>query len=241
MPADCPPFWLSAPHILVSEASQFFPFAEAEQRCTAAALNSFTRFGLYLGVALAVIRMEPLWLLLGIAFAAFAAGAWLYMSARGSVREGFEDGMGGVQQTGTADIVGTSFVNELYVPDVIGGGPTARTQPTAANPFMNVLISEISENPLRPAAANIQSVKVQSELDSYFDTMFAGDPGDTFNRTQSQRQWVTMPSTTIPNDQESFQNWLYRVEGRTCKDGNLAACNFSTDNKIPWREMKPSA
>jgi hypothetical protein len=240
MSVECPPFWLSAPHILVSEASQFFPFAEAEQRCTAAALNSFTRFGLYLGIALAVIRMEPLWLLLGVAFAAFAVGAWFYMSSRGSVREGFDD-MGGVPQTGTADIVGTSFVDELYVPDVIGSGSTVRTQPTAANPFMNVLISEISENPLRPAAANIQSVKVQSELDSYFDTMFAGDPGDTFNRTQSQRQWVTMPSTTIPNDQESFQNWLYRVEGRTCKDGNLAACNFSTDNKIPWREMKPSA
>jgi hypothetical protein len=70
--------------------------------------------------------------------------------------------------------------------------------------------------------------------------MFAGDPGDTFNRTQSQRQWVTMPSTTIPNDKESYQNWLYRVEGRTCKEGNMSACNFSTDNHLPWREMRPS-
>jgi hypothetical protein len=105
---------------------------------------------------------------------------------------------------------------------------------------MNVLISEISENPLRPAAANVQSIKVRSELDSYFDTMFAGDPGDTFNRTQSQRQWVTMPSTTIPNDKESYQNWLYRVEGRTCKEGNMSACNLSTDNHLPWREMRPS-
>jgi hypothetical protein len=236
----CPPFWFDEPRILVSEAAQFFPFSEAEQRCTASALNSFTRFGLYLGIALAIIRMDPMWLLLGIAFAGFAIGAWKYMSARGSLREGFDPGMGGVPQKGTEDIVDTSFVDELYVPDVIGGGPTARTQPTAANPFMNVLISEISDNPLRPAAANIQSVKIKSELDSYFDTMFAGDPGDTFNRTQSQRQWVTMPSTTVPNDQESFQNWLYRVEGRTCKEGNLGACNFSTDNKMPWREMKPT-
>jgi hypothetical protein len=234
----CPPFWFDEPRILVSEATQFFPFSKEEQRCTASALNSFTRFGLYLGVILAVIRMEPMWLLLGVVFAAFAIGAWKYMTARGSLREGFD--MGGVPQEGTDDIVGTSFVDELYVPDVIGGGPTARTQPTAANPFMNVLISEISENPLRPAAANIQSVKIRSELDSYFDTMFAGDPGDTFNRTQSQRQWVTMPSTTIPNDQESYQNWLYRVEGRTCKEGNLSACNFSTDNQLPWREMKPT-
>lgn len=224
----------------MSEATQFFPFSEDEQRCTASALNSFTRFGLYLGAALAIIRMEPMWLLLGVAFAVFAIGAWKYMSARGSLREGFDPGMGGVSQAGTEDIVDTSFVDELYVPDVIGGGPTARTQPTAANPFMNVLMSEYSDNPLRPAAANVQNVAVRNELDTYFDTMFAADPGDTFNRTQSQRQWVTMPSTTIPNDQESYQNWLYRVEGRTCKEGNLGACNFSTDNKMPWREMKPT-
>jgi hypothetical protein len=240
MSVTCPPFWFDSPRILVSEASQFFPFAEAEQRCTAAALNSFTRFGLYLGLALAIIRMEPLWLILGVTFAIFAGGAWFYMSAHGSVREGFtEGGMDGVPQTGTADIVDTSFVDELYVPDVIGS-PSARTEPTAANPFMNVLISEISMNPLRPAAGNVQGVKIRSDLDSYFDTMFTADPGDTFNRTQSQRQWVTMPSTTIPNDQESYQNWLYRVEGRTCKEGNLGACNFSTDNKMPWREMKPT-
>ena len=236
----CPPFWFDSPSILISEATQFFPFAEGERRCTASALNSFTRFGLYLGTALALIRMEPMWLLLGVAFAAFAVGAWKYMTARGSLREGFDPGMGGIPQTGTEDIVDTSFVDELYVPDVIGSGPTARTQPTAANPFMNVLVSEYSDNPLRPAAANVQNVAVRNELDSYFDTMFATDPGDTFNRTQSQRQWVTMPSTTIPNDQESYQNWLYRVEGRTCKEGNLGACNFSTDNKMPWREMKPA-
>ena len=234
----CPPFWFDEPRILVSEAAQFFPFAEAEQRCTASALNSFTRFGLYLGIILTIIRMEPLWLLLGLIFAIFTVIAWKYMTAHGSLRESFESGMGGISQEGTADIVDTSFVDELYVPDVIGA--ISRTQPTAANPFMNVLISEISENPTRPAAANGQGVKVRSELDSYFDTMFAGDPGDTFNRTQSQRQWVTMPSTTIPNDQESYQNWLYRVEGRTCKEGNLGACTFSTDNKMPWREMKPT-
>lgn len=258
----CPPFWVDSPHILISEASQFFPFAESDQRCTASALNSFTRFGLYLGVALALIRMEPMWLLLGVAFAVFAVGAWKYMLARGSLREGFgsieNPGMGGVPQFGTEDIglsriarefinsssaggfVDTSLVDELYVPDVIGSTSTARTQPSAANPFMNILMTEYSDNPLRPAAANVQNVGVRASLDTYFDTMFAADPGDTFNRTQSQRQWVTMPSTTIPNDQDSYQNWLYRVEGRTCKEGNLGACNFSTDNKMPWREMRPT-
>jgi hypothetical protein len=239
MSVVCPPFWFLEPRILITEASQFFPFSETDQRCTSAALNSFTRFGLYLGVVLALIRLQPAWLLLGVAFAVFAVGAWYSMSARDALREGFDPGLGGIPQKGTSDIVDTSFVDEKYVPDVIGTGSNVRTEPTAANPFMNVLISEISANPTRPPAANIQNVRVRSELDSYFDTMFNGDPGDTFNRSQSQRQWVTMPSTTIPNDAESYQNWLYRVEGRTCKEGNTGACVFSTDNHLPWREIKP--
>jgi hypothetical protein len=33
-----------------------------------------------------------------------------------------------------------------------------------------------------------------------------------------------MPSTSIPNDRESYQNWLYRTPGKTCKEGNMDAC-----------------
>ncbi|NBO01634.1 MAG: hypothetical protein EBV21_09325, partial [Betaproteobacteria bacterium] len=84
------------------------------------------------------------------------------------------------------------------------------------------------------------SVAVRSEIDQFFGTMFADDPGDVFGKTQSQRMWVTQPVTTFPNDQESYQNWLYRVPGRTCKEGNGEVCNFVTDNKIPWREIGPS-
>jgi len=81
---------------------------------------------------------------------------------------------------------------------------------------------------------------VKSELDGYFQTMFASNPGDVFNRTQSQRQWYSMPSTTIPNDQESFQNWLYRVPGQTCKEGNQEACTYYETGPMdyPWRQLK---
>jgi hypothetical protein len=233
--SSCPSFWLDNPAILWSEASEFFPFTAQDQRCTAAALNSFTRFGIYLSMLLAVIRMEPTWLLVGIAFAAFAAGSWLFMSGLGSVREGFYVGPNG--ELTEAPIVDARSVNGTYVPDVVG--EVGRTDPTAANPFMNVLISEISDNPYRNPASSVQGVRVKAQLDDYFDTMFASDPGDVFNHTQSQRQWYTMPSTTIPNDQGSFANWLYRVPGQTCKEGNQEACVFDTgDAGMPWREMR---
>lgn len=230
---SCPPFWLDEPRILIDSASEFFPFTEHDRRCTAAALNSFTRFGIYLGVLFALVRLEVSWLLVGVAFAVFAMGSWKYMQHVGSIHEGF-----GEQATAILDPL--SVRNE-YIPDVIGSQPD-RTYPTAANPFMNVMLTEIGDNPYRSPAANVMQKDVQSELDGYFQTLFAGDPGDVFNHTQSQRNWVTTPSTTIPNDQDSFMNWLYRVPGQTYKEGNLLASghvNTGAD-MFPWRSVQLS-
>jgi hypothetical protein len=232
---SCPQFWLDNPRVLIAQAAEFFPFTENDRRCTAAALNSFTRFGIYLGVLLAALKMDVMWLILGVVFAIFAAGAWKYMEGRGSVREGFDSNP---YVTNGPNIVDTSQINATYTPDIIG--QSGRTEPTSANPFMNVLMNEFTDNPERAPAENVESVKIRSELDAYFETMFYSDPGDTFQRTQSQRQWVTMPSTTIPNDRDSYQNWLYRTEGRTCKEGDLTQCNFTTDDRIPWREIRPA-
>lgn len=231
---SCPPFWLDDPAILVKEATEFFPFTEHDKRCTAAALNSFTRFGIYLAILLALVRLEVVWLVVGALFAGFALGAWKYMEGRGAVREGFESET--VFDTKAPILDPRDVINE-YVPDIIG--ERMRTAPTEANPFMNVLVTDIGDNPYKPPALNTGSTELKAEFDGYFQTMFASDPGDVFNHTSGQRTWVTMPSTTIPNDQSSFANWLYRVPGQTCKEGNTAACNFNTGAELlPWREMR---
>jgi hypothetical protein len=113
-------------------------------------------------------------------------------------------------------------------------GPKA-TQPTSANPFMNVLIDELKYNPTRPAANSVLDPLVQTTLSDFFKTEFYADPTDVFGRNQGQRQWVTMPSTSIPNDMNSYQNWLYRIPFKTCKEGNSAACLPGTDGgALPW-------
>ena len=109
------------------------------------------------------------------------------------------------------------------------------TQPTSANPFMNVLIDELKYNPNRPAAKSVLDPLVQTSLADYFKTEFYADPTDVFGRSQGQRQWMTMPSTSIPNDVDSYQNWLYKIPFKTCKEGNSAACLPGTDGAaLPW-------
>jgi hypothetical protein len=141
-------------------------------------------------------------------------------------REGFKDAVVSVQGP-----------KPMY--NVIGAANA--TMPNSKNPFMNVLIDEIKYNPTRPKAVSVMDPSVKVHLDDFFRTEFYADPTDVFGRSQSQREFITMPSTSIPNDQDSYQNWLYRIPGKTCKEGGREACLPGTDGGvIPWLNVTPS-
>ena len=153
------------------------------------------------------------------------------------IRRGMEEGFQGAAATvaPSAPVATSSVPDGIY--HVIGGGGAlaSNTLPTARNPFMNVLIDEIKYNPTRPVAASVLDPSVKVTLDDFFRTEFNADPTDVFGRSQSQRQFVTMPSTGIPNDQGSYQNWLYKIPGKTCKEGGREACLPGTDGgALPW-------
>jgi len=126
-------------------------------------------------------------------------------------------------------------VNEGFDPTGRVEPTPVETVPTARNPFMNVLIDEIKYNPTRPPAKYIGDPDVQGSLDSFFRVQWSSDPTDVFGKTQSQREFITMPSTSVPNDRGSFQHWLYKIPGKTCKEGGRAACYPGTDGApLPW-------
>lgn len=112
------------------------------------------------------------------------------------------------------------------------------TPPTSRNLFMNILLDEIKYNPDRPSAAPVDDPTVKQTLDDYFRIQWFSDPTDVFGKNQSQRQFITQPSTTVPNDQGAFANWLYKIPGKTCKEGGREACLSGTDGgPIPWLNM----
>jgi len=126
-------------------------------------------------------------------------------------------------------------VNEGFDPTGLVEPTPVETVPTARNPFMNVLVDEIKYNPTRPPAKYIGDPDVQGSLDSFFRVQWSSDPTDVFGKTQSQREFITMPSTSVPNDRGSFQDWLYKIPGKTCKEGGREACYPGTDGApFPW-------
>ena len=110
-----------------------------------------------------------------------------------------------------------------------------KTTASARNPFQNVMVDDYKYAPTRAAAPDITTPQAKVELDAMFRTQWYSDPTDVFGKTQSQRMFVTQPNTTVPNDQGSYQDWLYKIPGKTCKEGNYDACYGGTNGAImPW-------
>lgn len=81
--------------------------------------------------------------------------------------------------------------------------------PSKNNPYMNPTMANLYDNP-------------NDLADEKFYENFMADNDDIFGRKHDTRSFYTMPSTTIPNDQEAFAKWLYQLP-ETCKE-NTSKC-----------------
>jgi len=93
------------------------------------------------------------------------------------------------------------------------------TLPTLDNPMGNVLLSDYTDNPDRPAAAWYPSMRTEVQN--------AWSQIHPFERLRdAERNFYTAPSSTIPNDQAAF---AYGAFGKPfapmCKDQGGAACD----------------
>jgi hypothetical protein len=96
--------------------------------------------------------------------------------------------------------------------------------PTRENPFMNPDIYDYNtKNDLQPNCDSYNNKGVQREIEKYFNNDLYRDVNDIFGKSNSQRQFYTVPGDTIPNDQPSFAKWLYATP-KTCKEGNGLQC-----------------
>lgn len=84
------------------------------------------------------------------------------------------------------------------------------TMPTQNNPFMNVLLTDIVDDPNRADAAPTSRHDVKRDIykefqktsDMYMDT------SDLFDQAQAMRTFHTIQSATVPNDLDGFKKWL---------------------------------
>lgn len=118
------------------------------------------------------------------------------------------------------------------------------TEPAITNPAMNVLLTEIADNPERSAAAPAFNPTVDAEInkktidmvkknfnDPNIDERLFKDLGDSYTFDQSMRTWYATANTQIPNDQGSFAEFCY---------GDMISCRDETNNEEACtRNMPP--
>lgn len=101
--------------------------------------------------------------------------------------------------------------------------PANCVKPTLANPFMNATMQDYmnfdanGNTKNKPEACDPNDPVIKKDIDYNFNNDLYKDVSDVFGKMNSQRQFYTMPSTTIPNDRESFAKWLYDSP-QTCKE-----------------------
>ena len=88
--------------------------------------------------------------------------------------------------------------------------------PTVNNPFMNVMLNDYKDNPNRESlnkANNYINKKINHEIANKYNYNLYKDSNDIFDRNTTQRQFYTMPVTTIPNRQDHFSKYetLFKI------------------------------
>ena len=163
-------------------------------------INAVVRFCLYLSILLTLIMVDYRYLFIGIVACVVSIVVYEYERRKKEQQDAFMDAKG------------VQVVDDKLC-----------AKPSVNNPFMNVLINDIQDNPHRPPACNVANDGNKALVASKFHARMFRDVNDIYDNMASQRQYYTTASTTIPNDQGAFAEWLY---GRpaSCKQGNGEQC-----------------
>ena len=92
---------------------------------------------------------------------------------------------------------------------------------TPTNPFANPLYGT-SFDPTLSACPYDSNKEI---VNHNFDSNLYKSHWDIYNKNNSQRQFYSLPSTSIPNDQIAYANWLYG-KSDTCKSNYKTCTGF---------------
>ena len=194
-------FWINDYRILFykERLTDFFPIIEMT---LIEKLNAIFRMSIYLSILLYLFTGNYLYLYIMIIVALFTC--FIYYNQKDNLELYFNS------DKNSSDNLIEKSILETEKNDI---------KPTVENPFMNInLITDNKEKENAPPSWNNDTI--QKDIEDKFTHNLYRDVGDLYGKNNSQREFYTMPSTTIPNNQTSFAKWCYSV-GPTCKEKSI--------------------
>lgn len=193
--------WYQDPFHFIDEKT-FAKFFPTKNMTFTQQLNALLRFAIYFAIVVFIFRMRVDIFIVPVIVAGLTFFLY-YFDKNASAKDKFE------------------MQSKNYMLNKKDG--TVCLGPSKSNPFMNVLVTDIYDNPSRPKACDLTDKTVTKQARRFFDYNLYRDVDDIFHKNASDRQFYTTASTTIPNDAESFAEWCYG-SGPTCKEGNGTKC-----------------
>jgi hypothetical protein len=200
--------WYLNPNLLLSDVNELFPLEHMEFNRK---INALTRLVILVTVILFLLGGGVKYIVSGILSLLFIYFYSLYCN-----KEGFHNDIVTYDQLESTDI---------FQP------------PTSSNPFSNLLVSDIKYNPDKKPAMPAYNSDVEEQINNsvkesiqniYPDIPDINDKlfknlGEEMEFEQSMRQFISNPSTTLPNDQTAFAQFCYG-NMLSCKDGDSSVC-----------------
>ena len=188
-------------------------------------INALVRFSIYIGFILALFYSNFLFLYIPILT---MLGTYVLYLFRLDVLDKTRADIG---PNATLNQISDKTMNSLMKKNISGNGGNGETfedllnirrcvKPSDENPFMNPLVFD---SRLRDAACDAVKPENQLQIEKEYNRHVIKDISDIWNHNSGRRQFYTVASTTYPNNQGAFANWLYK-RGPSCKEGNGAQC-----------------
>lgn len=200
-------FWLSKPSILLDTYLQFIP---TRSMTTIQRYNAITLFCIYSIILIIVFGKSLQFIFIPIVLISMI----IVLNSLNNTNK--HEKFNNIIETGYIDSNNDVRFNRVTGVPTIGSDVTYSCRPpTVDNPFMNPPVSDF--NTVVPVACNSDDENINNDITKAFTSDLYMDVDDVFEKMNSQRQFYTVPNTSIPSNQEDFANWLYKTPV-TCKE-----------------------
>lgn len=224
------PFWVENPNILLNPAhfTEFFPSTDMTYNQK---LNAITRMVIVITIAVFFITRTFRSVVFGILSVFSIYLVHHYYTLDKKRKDAFTGLDGQTAKNNAALSALGDDADELVAPTLVFD------QPTAQNPFSNVLITDVTGNPKKKPAPPAYNEKVNKTiLEAAKEAVMNANPdqtdisdklfkdlGEQLTFEQSMRQFYSNPATLTPDDQQAFAEFCYGGM-ISCAEGNKFAC-----------------
>jgi len=215
-------FWTNEPTILFNK-EYIFELWPTTNMCYEQKLNAISRLIILITILGYILTMSKRILVIG--FVTLVIIFILFNMRKQKItkemlNEGFQNSIQGNEVTGMSDKKSQSYINPVTLDAVL---KTEFKEGTKKNPFSNVLLTQINDDPNRKSAPPSFNVDVDESITSNVkravqmmnptikntNKQLFGDLYQNFELDNSNRQFFSTPNTRVANDQGAFGQYLY--------------------------------